>query len=60
MSIPEKLKSRKFWLALIAALVVFLNRMWDLGLTEQELILVVAPLLAYIGVEGIADIKERK
>jgi hypothetical protein len=51
--------SRKFICALVASIVAFGNSMWDWGLTPEQVLTVIAPLLAYIGIEGIADIKER-
>ena len=59
MKVPVQLKSRKLWLAIIAALVAFGNAMFGWGLSTEQVITVIAPLLAYIGVEGVADIKER-
>ena len=59
MKIPVQLKSRKLWLALIAAAVAFGNAMFGWGLTTDQVLTVIAPLLAYIGIEGAADIKER-
>lgn len=59
MKVPTALKSRKLWLAVIAAAVAFGNALWDWGLTNEQVWSVVTPLLAFIGVEGVADIKER-
>ena len=55
----KSLLSRKFLLALIGGLVAFTNAYFDMGLSTDEVITVIMPILAYIGVEGIADIKER-
>lgn len=59
MKVPVQLKSRKLWLAIIAALVAFGNAMFNWGLTTEQVLTVIAPLLAYVGIEGVADIKER-
>ena len=59
MKIPAPLKSRKLWLAVIAALVAFGNAMFNWGLTTEQVLTVIAPLLTYVGIEGVADIKER-
>lgn len=59
MNVPEQLKSRKLWLALVAAGVAFANGFFDMGLTTEQVITVMTPLLTYIGVEGLADIKGR-
>lgn len=58
LSLPLALRSRKLWLATISALVVFLNSAFDIGLNQQDIALMLAPVLSYIGVEGIRDIKE--
>lgn len=52
--------SRKFLFALVAAVVAFGNGFWDWGLTQAEVWSVVAPLMTFVGVEGLADIKGRK
>lgn len=59
MTLPKKLTSRKLWLALTGAAVTFCNAMWDWGLKTEEVWGIIALFLAYIGVEGAADIKER-
>lgn len=55
----ERLKSRKFILSIAASLIAFLNSTFNLGLDTEQIITVITPLLAYIGVEGVADIMER-
>lgn len=50
-------KSRKLWLAIIASLVAFSNAFWGLGFTSEQVWEFLIPVLAYIGVEGIRDIK---
>lgn len=59
MRIPKQLQSRKLWLAVIAALVAFVNAAFDMGLSTEQVLLIIGPLLGYITVEGAADIKER-
>lgn len=49
--------SRKFLLALIAAVVAFGNAAWDWGLTQDDLWAVLIPILTFIGVEGLKDFK---
>jgi hypothetical protein len=51
--------SRKFILAVVAALVVFLNKAFDLNLDQVEVLTIVGSLLSFVAIEGIADIKER-
>lgn len=53
--IPERLKSRKLWLALIAAFVAFGNAYWKLGLSEEQVTAIVLPLLGFIVAEGAVD-----
>lgn len=55
----NRLKSRKLWLAVLAAGVAFGNSMFDWGLKLEEVVAIITPLLAFISLEGIADIKER-
>lgn len=55
VAFPERLKSRKLWLSLIAASIVFANKFWGLNLTENELMTVVGSLLSYVGIQGLAD-----
>jgi len=50
-----RLTSRKFILALVGALVAFGNSFWGWDLTTTEVWSILAPLLAYIGVEGVND-----
>ena len=48
MKLPERLKSRKFWVAVLTALGVFLNEALDLGVrqeTLQELAIIVSAYL---------------
>lgn len=56
----NKLKSRKLWLALVAAFVAFGNSLWGWGLTQDQVWSVITPLLGFIGLEGAADIKHRR
>lgn len=56
----SSLLSRKFILAVVAALVVFANGAFDLGLKSDEIIGIVGSLLTFVVVEGAADIKERR
>lgn len=55
----DSLKSRKFLLSILAATIAFLNSNLNLGLSVQQVLIVIAPLLTFVGIEGIADIVQR-
>lgn len=55
----KSMLTRKFLLAIVSAVVVFGNHMWGWGLTDEQVWAVLTPILAFIGVEGIADVKGR-
>lgn len=55
----ERFKSRKFILAVVSGLVVFLNHAFDFGLSIEEVAFIVFSLLSFVGVEGMADYAER-
>lgn len=60
MKIPEPLKSRKFWLAIVSAVVAFGNAFFDWGISQEQVWQIIAPLLGFIAMEGLADIRSRK
>lgn len=51
----ERFKSRKFILAIVAALVVLANRAFDLKLKEDDVVMIVGALLSFVLVEGARD-----
>lgn len=53
------LSSRKFWLAIVGSVVAFANAYWALGLTVDQVWMFLSPILAYIGIEGVADVVTR-
>lgn len=55
ITISPKLKSRKLWLSLIAAVFPILNETFEWGFDEQVVMKVVAALLSFVFVEGAAD-----
>ena len=59
IKISPKLKSRKLWLSLIAAVFPILNQTFGWGLDEQAVMKVIISLLAFVFVEGGADIASR-
>lgn len=52
-------RSRKFILAVLASLVTILNSTFNLGLSQEQLLTTIVPMLAFIGIEGVADVIER-
>ena len=56
---PSKWKSRKFWLAVVAAVFVVLNEGLGLGLPEETITAFVILILGWLGVEGTADVVSR-
>lgn len=56
---PEKLKSRKLWLALAGAVLPVLNDGLGWGLSPETVTMVLLMLGAFIGVEGVADAVSR-
>lgn len=58
--ILQRFTSRKFLLALITAIVAFGNFYWEWGISVEEVLLIIAPILAFIGLEGWKDIKAVK
>ena len=55
-----KLGSRKLWAAAIAAVMVFVEQMFGVELSQTEWAAQLAPFLAYIGGESLADAFRRK
>lgn len=58
-SFLESLKSRKFILASISSATAFLNAQFGWGVTNDQLMLILLPILAFIIGEAIADAIER-
>ena len=48
--------SKKFWTAVIATAVPVLNHIFEIGLNQEAMIHVSAPLIAYILGQGLADL----
>lgn len=59
MDFLNSMKSRKFLLAVVGALVPILNSTFNLGVTQDQIIAILTPLVAFIGMEGLADAFER-
>lgn len=57
MDWKRKLLSRKFWLAIIAAVLPVLNETFAWEIPTEALLVVLAPVLAYIFGESYIDAK---
>ena len=55
-TLPGKLQSRKFWVAIIGALFMVLNDGLGLGIDQETVENALMLLLAWLGVEGAADV----
>lgn len=56
----KSMLTRKFLAAIVSAAVAFGNAMWGWGLTDDQVWSVLVPFMAFIGIEGLADIKSRQ
>lgn len=54
----QRFTSRKFLLALLAILIPIVNQAFNLNISLETIITMLTPLLAFIGVEGWADIRQ--
>jgi len=52
--------SKKFWAAVVAAGVPILNHFLSLGLTQEVVMQIVGPIVAYILGQGLADLGKNK
>ena len=52
--------SRKFLLAVVAAVVAFGNAYFDWGITEEQVWTIISPLIGFILIEGVGDAMEKK
>lgn len=55
----NSMKSRKFLLSVVGALVPVLNSTFNLGVSQEQIITILTPLIAFIGMEGLGDALER-
>ena len=55
----NKLKSRKFWMAVLTALLIILNDGLGLDIPNESLISIVGIVVAYIAGESYIDSKKR-
>ena len=49
-------QSKKFWAAVVATGVPIINHVWKLGLTEDAVMQIVTPIVAYVLGQGLADL----
>lgn len=56
---PERLKSRKLWVALITAVVIFLNDVFEFGLDEATITALVTTAVGYVLGQGAVDAFDR-
>ena len=54
----ERLKSRKLWITVIVSAIIAFGEEFGLDLDREELIALGGIVLAYLGVQGTADVKE--
>jgi hypothetical protein len=52
--------SKKFWAAVVAAGVPILNHFFKAGLTQDVVMQIVGPIVAYILGQGLADLGKNK
>lgn len=52
----KRISSRKFLLALIGAFIPVLNRQLEIGLSENEILMILGIIASFIGVEGVLDL----
>lgn len=55
----DSLKSRKFILSVLASLTALVNSTLHIGLSQDQLMIFILPILAFVIVEGAADIAQR-
>ena len=51
----QKLKSRKFWMAIIGAVVMLVNGCTELNLNATEIVAILLPIITYIAGEAWVD-----
>ena len=56
----DKLKSRKFWFAIVGAIVLVLNEGLDMGLDRDTILGFAALVLGYIFAEAGVDMTRKK
>lgn len=54
-SFPDKLKSRKMWVALLVSVFTVLNEYLEWGISRETLNTVIMLAVGWIGIEGVLD-----
>ncbi len=54
----ERLKSRKLWITVLTAALIAFGEEIGLDLSERDMMYLVGVVLGYLGVQGVADVKE--
>ena len=55
MKMPEFMRSKKWWMAILGAFVPLANEVFGWGLSVEQVATVVLPFVAYIAGQGLAD-----
>lgn len=53
----EKLKSRKFWMSIITALIIICNEGLDFGLPKEAIFSITGVVMTYLVSQGYVDAK---
>ncbi len=56
---PDKLKSRKLWVSLIAAVLIVFNDAFEFGLDSTTITAIVSTVVGYVLGQGAVDAAER-
>lgn len=51
------MNSRKFWVAIISSIVLFINEAWGVDIEPTAVLAVITPILAWLGIQGIKDLR---
>ena len=54
----ERLKSRKLWITVATATLIAFGEEVGLNLDEKDMMYLVGLVLGYLGIQGVADVKE--
>jgi len=60
INMSDKLKSRKFWLTFLTAILIILNRALGLGIDDETITKLVGLIIGYDIGQGVADLVGKK